>query len=98
LTLAASAGAWISALTRHPPVAAALQYALFLMLWLLPRAQGPQQDVAGALAWLGIGPHLDNLLAGAVTTADLGYYLVFIFGFAGLAWAQLHRLRAGRGS
>ncbi|MEN8176916.1 MAG: ABC transporter permease, partial [Pseudomonadota bacterium] len=33
LTLAASAGAWISALTRHPPVAAALQYALFLMLW-----------------------------------------------------------------
>ena len=90
---AAAAGTWISAMTRHPPIAAALLYWLFLSLWLAEMAARPGMAYDNLIQWMALPTHLNPMLEGRLRLADVGYFVSLSGGFLGLAWATLGRLR-----
>lgn len=91
--LTAAAGLWISAGTRHPPVAAALLYGLFLFLWIAGMAESPDSLEVNLLQWLALPTHLQPLLEGRIRSGDLGYFAVMTGGFLTLARLTLSSLR-----
>jgi len=97
IALAAAAGVWISATTRHPPIAAAVLYGLFLFLWIAQNAANPTDSSINLVQWIALPTHLEPLMEGRIRLGDLGYFVVLTCGFLGLAWASLSNLR-GKGS
>jgi len=97
LLLAAASGVWISATTRHPPIAAAVLYGLFLFLWLADQAAVPADGSINLVQWLALTTHLDPLMKGHLRLGDLGYFVVLTGGFLGLGRAALATLRGSGG-
>ena len=91
--LTAAAGLWISVSTRHPAVAAALLYGLFLFLWMAGMAESPDSLEVNLLQWLALPGHIQPLLEGRLRSGDLGYFLVLTLCFLALARLTLGRLR-----
>lgn len=91
--LTAAAGVWISATTRHPPVAAALLYGLFLSLWIASMAESPDSLDINLVQWLALPTHLQPLMEGHVRSGDVGYFAALTGGFLALGRLALDALR-----
>lgn len=81
---------WASALTSQPGLAAAVCFGGGLLLMLL---QSPDGGPGGALDWLGFPAHLAPFFSGAVSTADLAYFLLLSTALLALAVRRLDALR-----
>lgn len=92
LAMLASAGLYLSSLTRQPAVAAATTFGLFLLLWLV--------NVSGrgdaTTAYISVAGHLQAMLRGLFSTADVGYFLVATALFLALAVQRLDAERMQR--
>ena len=92
LAMLASAGLYLSSLTRQPAVAAATTFGLFLLLWLLNT--GGHGDAA--TSYISIAGHLQSMLRGLFSTADIGYFLVATALFLALGVQRLDAERMQR--
>ena len=81
---------WASSLTAQPGLAAAVTFALGLLLMLL-HLGGRGED--NLFQYLGSLPHYDQFLAGRVHSTALSYFLLLVLGFLGFA---VRRLDASR--
>lgn len=98
---AAALGLWLTAamllavglaaasVSRQPGVGGVLSFGIGLLLMLV----GSGAEPGGAMHWLALGTHYQNLLRGTLTGSDLAYY-VALGGTALIVSAlQLERLR-----
>ena len=81
-----AASLYISSLTAQPVVAAVGSFGLLLLLWIIDWSSSNRE---GALAWLSLQAHAQNLLQGLFHSGDLAYYLLFIALFLALAVRRL---------
>lgn len=85
-----AAGLFVSTLTREPVIAAVAGFGLLLMFWIAQAiSQSPTLPFAGAVSYLSLIGHFDNLRRGVVSTADVSYYLLFVTFFLWLAVLRL---------
>ncbi|MDX1444089.1 MAG: ABC transporter permease subunit [Gammaproteobacteria bacterium] len=92
LAMLTSAGLYLSSLTRQPAVAAAMSCGLFLLLWLL-NSGGHGDAVTGFISLAG---HLQGMLRGLFTTADVGYFIIATLLFLALTVQRLDAERLQR--
>ncbi|MFH1091162.1 MAG: ABC transporter permease subunit [Pseudomonadota bacterium] len=89
-----SLGIFISSLTENQVVAAVVSFGVLLMFWVVgwsaAQAGGPLKDV---LVYVSLVKHLSNFAKGIVDTADVFYYLCFIFLFLFLTLRSLESKR-----
>jgi len=81
-----------SSFSRHQPAAFAASIGTLLLLWLLdsflpPRAAG---------YWLALNPHLQNIISGTLSLADLAYFLLLILAPLLIAGVGLAQVRSAR--
>ncbi len=89
----ASAGLYMSALTRQPTVAAVSGFGLLLLLWIIDWGAQGEDGGSPVLAYLSILRHYESLLQGVFKSSDVIYYLLFIATFLILS---IRRLDADR--
>lgn len=85
----AAVGLYISALASQPTVAAVSTFGALLLLWIVDWTRGVSGKASGALEYLSMLRHYENLLKGLVSTTDVVYFLLFILTFLVLS---VHRL------
>ena len=95
LTLAALAaiGMACSAYASHPAVAAATSLVISLVLLSVNRGAQMAGITHGFFNWLALGPHLENLMRGLVSSADVTWFVLVIALSLSLA---AHRLAADK--
>ena len=86
LAALAAMGLYISALASQPTVAGVSTFGASLLLWII---NWTDRESGGVLEYLSLLKHYESLLKGLVSTADLGYFLLFILAFLVLS---VHRL------
>jgi ABC-2 type transport system permease protein len=93
LVLAAFAaiGLYMSALTEQPVVAAVTTFGLLLLLWIIDEASSA--DAGGVMSYLSTLSHYQTLLKGLFNSMDVGYYLLVVALFLGLAIRRLDATR-----
>ncbi len=87
-------GILVSAMTENQIVASVVSFGLLLILWLLGWTSsmvGP--GLAKVLEYLSLIKHFQNFSRGLLDTADLAYYLCFIFFFLFLTLRMLESKR-----
>jgi len=89
----ASAGLFMSTLTRQPVVAAISTFGLLLLLWLINAAGGETDTLT---SWLSLLEHYQAMLRGVFATGDLVYYLVVITVFLAFSVRRLDAERLQR--
>ena len=90
LSAFASAGLFVSSLTREPVVAAVLSLVLLLGLWLVQiPASYDEAPLPELWAYLSLMTHFDSLRRGVFNSADIVYYLLFTGLFL---WLTVQRL------
>ncbi len=96
----ASAGLYMSTLTRQPAIAAVSSFGLLLFLWIINWASNSTdteltlaESGENILPWFSLLNHFEPLLKGVFSTADIAYYLLFISLFLVLSVRRLERLR-----
>ncbi len=96
----ASAGLYMSTLTRQPAIAAVSSFGLLLFLWIINWASTSTDteltladNGENILPWFSLLNHFEPLLKGVFSTADIAYYLLFICLFLVLSVRRLERLR-----
>lgn len=73
-------GFFFSALTENQIVAAALTFGALLLFWIINWASAAASGIwRSVLEYLSILRHFDNLTRGILDTADVVYYLSFVF-------------------
>jgi len=77
----ASAGLYMSTLTRQPVVAAVSGFGLLLFLWIINAFAKGDNRFTGMLHYLSLIDHYDALMRGAFNSSDAVYYLLFIVAF-----------------
>ncbi|CAK0765196.1 ABC transporter permease [Gammaproteobacteria bacterium] len=87
----AAAGLFISTLTAVPTLAAVGSFGLLLLLWVIDWTSAEQ--AGGVLAYLSLVRHYDDLMRGVFDSADVAYYVLFIFTFLVLAIRRLDAYR-----
>jgi ABC-2 type transport system permease protein len=85
----AALGIYISALANQPTVAAVSTFGALLLLWIVDWSGNAVQSASGALEYISLLRHYENLLKGLVNTSDVIYFLLFIATFLVLS---VHRL------
>ncbi|HEX6928230.1 MAG TPA: ABC transporter permease, partial [Gammaproteobacteria bacterium] len=88
----ASAGLFMSTLTKHAGVAAVATFGLLLLLWLMNAAGGAD----GVMSWLSLLGHYQAMLRGMFETGDVIYYLVLITAFLAFSVRRLDAERLQR--
>ena len=78
LAALAAIGLACSTFAPHPAVAAALSLALGLALWVVNLGAAMAGIDNGVVNWLAMSTHLENLLRGLVSTADLLWFVLLI--------------------
>ncbi|MDR6937949.1 ABC transporter permease [Luteibacter sp. 3190] len=78
LATLAAIGIACSAATSFPAIAAAMALIVTLALWTIDRGAQAAGVNGGFLEWLTMATHLQNLLRGLVTTADLAWFALAI--------------------
>ncbi|MEO7072029.1 MAG: ABC transporter permease [Rhodanobacter sp.] len=86
-------GVACSAFASHPATAAAASLLLGLALMMVNLGAQMAGIDNGALNWLALGPHLETLLRGLVSSADVTWFVLVIVVALALA---VHRLSAER--
>lgn len=89
----ASAGLFMSTLTKQPVVAAVSTFGILLLLWLI-NAAGSEADTVSR--WLSLMQHYQAMLRGMFATGDLVYYLVAITAFLAFSVRRLDAERLQR--
>jgi ABC-2 type transport system permease protein len=93
LTLLAAAfaatGVYTSCIASHPTIAAMSAFGLLLLLWILDWTAGMGEQRAYVFEYLSILRHFQNLQSGLISTADIGYFLLFIAIFLVLGIRRL---------
>ena len=85
----ASAGLFISTLTKEPTIAAICSFGVLLLVWLID-VLGYQDNIAAPVfQYLSLIGHYDSLRRGVFNTADVAYYVLFCSLFL---WATVQRL------
>jgi len=98
LSLAAfsAAGLYASSLTRQPGTAAVATLAIVLVLWFAHTSStGAEGIAAQVLAWLSLTGHVNPLLRGVFSSADIAYFLILISTFLVFTVRRLDALRLG---
>nr|CAA6829776.1 MAG: ABC-2 type transport system permease protein [uncultured Thiotrichaceae bacterium] len=85
----ASAGLFLSSLTRQPIIAAISTFGLLVFLMVLYISGNSQGAGSELFIYLSHFGHFLSFLDGVFDTADLAYYLLFIAGFLLLAIRKL---------
>lgn len=88
----ASAGLFMSTLTKHAGVAAVATFGLLLLLWLANAAGGAD----GVMNWLSLLGHYQAMLRGMFATGDVIYYLVLTTAFLAFSVRRLDAERLQR--
>ena len=91
----AAAGLFISTLTDQPVVAAVSTFGLLLLLWIIDWAggAGAEDEMSGIFDYLSLLRHHETLLKGLFNSADIAYFLLFIFTFLVLSIRRLDSYR-----
>ncbi len=84
---------FVSALTAQPAVAAAGAFALGMALMAVSAGVAPGGHGGSLLHYLGLLPHYQNMIQGAVSSSDYAYFVLLIVGFLALAVRRLDALR-----
>jgi ABC-2 type transport system permease protein len=87
-------GIFISSLTENQIVAAVISFGLLLLFWVVGWSSsvvGP--PFASVFEYISLVTHLMNFAKGLIDTADLAYYLCFIFFFLFLTLRSLESKR-----
>lgn len=89
----ASAGLFMSTLTKQPVVAAVATFGLLLLLWLVNAASRGEEGLA---TWLSLLHHYQPMLRGMFASGDVIYYGVFMTAFLAFAVRRLDAERLQR--
>ena len=89
----ASAGLYMSTLTRQPAVAAVASLGLLLFLWFINWLGQESARFSEVLHYLSIVDHYSSFLRGGIDSVDIGYYLLFIGSFLILSIRRLDSAR-----
>lgn len=89
----ASAGLFMSTLTRQPAVAAIATFGLLLLLWLVNAAGAGNDSVT---RWMSLMNHYQAMLRGVFASGDVIYYLVVIALFLSFSVRRLDAERLQR--
>ena len=88
----ASAGLFMSTLTKHAGVAAIGTFGLLLLLWLANAAGSGE----GLTRWLSLLDHYQAMLRGVFATGDVIYYLVLTVAFLAFSVRRVEAERLQR--
>ena len=86
-----AAGLFFSTLTVAPALAAVGSFGLLLLFWVINWM--PSEQAAGVFSYLSLVSHYDDLIRGVFDSADVAYYVLFIFTFLVLAIRRLDAYR-----
>ena len=89
----ASAGLYLSSMTKNPLVAAVSTFGLLFMLLIINFAAGSNGERSEIFSYLSPMSHHINMLRGVVDTRDVIYYLLFITTFITLTIRHLDAQR-----
>jgi len=91
-------GLWMSSLSRQPAVSAIATFGVLLVTWILSwRGPGDRSDnLAEWIHYLSWQIHLDGFLRGLVDSADVSYFVIFIFVSLWCCRYRIAGLRRGR--
>jgi ABC-2 type transport system permease protein len=76
-----AAGLFMSTLAGHPTVAAMGTFGILLLLWILDWTTGMRDQRSELFEYLSILRHFQNLQSGLISSADVGYFLLFAASF-----------------
>lgn len=76
-----AAGLFMSTLTGHPTVAAMGTFGILLLLWILDWTTGMRDQRSELFEYLSILRHFQSLQSGLISSADIGYFLLFAASF-----------------
>lgn len=82
---------WLSSLTRHPAIAAALAYSALFLMWLIEPGSGSQS----IMSQLALSSHLNHFLNGQFRLIDIWYFFAMSLIAILLAIHNIWRLEGG---
>jgi ABC-2 type transport system permease protein len=91
-----AAGLYLSSLTDNPIIAAISTFGLLILLWVInTNSAATTNTEAGSnvLSYLSMHTHFTAMLRGMMNSADIAYFLLFIFSFIILSIKQLENQR-----
>lgn len=81
VTAFTAAGLFMSCIAGHPTVAAMGTFGILLLLWILDWTTGMDDRRSELFEYLSILRHFQNIQSGLISSADVGYFFLFISGF-----------------
>ena len=84
-----SLGLFVSSLTENQVVAAIVSFGALLLFWVVGWSASMAGPLARVLEYVSLLKHLANFARGVIDTADVAYYLCFIFLFLFLTLRSL---------
>ncbi|MEE9326418.1 MAG: ABC transporter permease subunit [Cocleimonas sp.] len=85
----ASAGLYISSLTREPVIAAVSSFGLLMFLVVLYLSGSSESNSSELFVYLSHFSHYEAFVSGIIDSSDIVYYTLFIVGFLILAVRKL---------
>jgi len=88
-----AAGLYMSSLTDNPMIAAISTFGLLLLLWMININSGSVAQGGQILSYLSLHTHFTAMLRGILNSANIAYFLLFIFSFIILSIKRLENQR-----
>lgn len=91
-----AAGLYLSSLTDNPIIAAISTFGLLILLWMINTNSATTTNTeagSNVLSYLSMHTHFTAMLRGIMNSADIAYFLLFIFSFIILSIKQLENQR-----
>jgi ABC-2 type transport system permease protein len=89
----AAIGLYMSSITHHPTVAAISTFGSLFLLWIIDWSNNMKDQRSELFEYLSILRHFQNLQSGLISSVDVCYFLLFIFGFLLLSVRKLEQTR-----
>ncbi len=81
VTAFTATGLFMSCIAGHPTIAAMGTFGILLLLWILDWTTGMDDRRSELFEYLSILRHFQNIQSGLISSADVGYFFLFISGF-----------------
>jgi ABC-2 type transport system permease protein len=81
VTAFTATGLFMSCVAGHPTIAAMGTFGILLLLWILDWTTGMDDRRSELFEYLSILRHFQNIQSGLISSADIGYFFLFITGF-----------------
>jgi ABC-2 type transport system permease protein len=81
VTAFTATGLFMSCIAGHPTIAAMGTFGILLLLWILDWTTGMDDHRSELFEYLSILRHFQNIQSGLISSADVGYFFLFISGF-----------------